>query len=569
MTNSDPPCGGAALDGGAVLDGGDARPAGARCAEADCFDVVVVGGGLGGVAAALSACAAGARVLLTEAGDRLGGQVTAQLTAPLDEHPLIESPSGCSASYARLREAVRARYGGRANPGGGWVSRLCFEPAVGRSVLDHLVAPYLRSGSLTVRYGLRPIAVRTRTAADGRPRATALHLADPSGASVRVEIGGYLLDATELGDLLALAGVPWVVGSEGRDAYGEPAAVPGGPDPAAEQSSTWCFVVAYRPGEDHTIARPDGYDQLREQFSLDVAGWDGTVHRYRMLTNGPDGKPPFWTYRRVRDGAVLGGPDVALINWGAHDYAGAGLVGDPQRAWRESRRLAEAFLYWLQTECPRDDGRGRGYPELAPDPVAAGTPDGFATHPYVRESRRLRVAHPVSGADICLSPGEDPATAPATRFSDTVGIAWYHADMHPRVGHPDPVYAPTRPFQLPLRALVCRELPNLLPAAKNLGATQVAAAAYRVHHGEWAVGEAAGALAVYCLDVGTDPVTVAAVPARVLDLQRRLLAAGVPLAWIPDVPRDAPGFAEAQLELVHAARPDVASTPPPTPASRP
>lgn len=519
------------------------------------FDVVVVGGGLGGVAAALAARAAGARVLLTEAGDRLGGQVTAQLTAPLDEHPLIESPSGCSASYARLRAAVRARYGGRANPGGGWVSRLCFEPVVGRSVLDDLVEPCRRDGSLTVRYGLRPLAVHTGTGADGSPRATAVDLADPAGATVRFGVGGYLLDATELGDLLPLAGVPWVVGSEGRDTYGEATAVPGGPDPAAEQSSTWCFVVACRPGEDHTIARPDGYDALRAAFSLDVAGWDGTPHRYRMFTDGPDGKPPFWTYRRVRDAAQLPGPDVALINWGAHDYAGAGLVADPRRAWRESRRLAEAFLYWLQTECPRDDGGGHGYPELAPDPAAAGTPDGFATHPYVRESRRLRVPRPVSGRDICLADGEDPATAGPTRFPDAVGIAWYHADMHPRVGHPDPVYAPTRPFQLPLRALVCRELPNLLPAAKNLGATQVAAAAYRVHHGEWAVGEAAGALAGYCLDTGADPVAVAADPARVSALQRRLLGAGVPVAWTPDVARDAPGFAAAQLLAVHGGPP--------------
>ena len=69
-------------------------------------DILIVGGGLGGVAGALAALRLGKRVVLTEETDWLGGQLTAQAVPP-DEHPWIES-TGCTASYRRLRENIRA-----------------------------------------------------------------------------------------------------------------------------------------------------------------------------------------------------------------------------------------------------------------------------------------------------------------------------------------------------------------------------------------------------------------------------------------------------------------------------
>ena len=71
-------------------------------------DVVVIGGGVGGCAAALAAAEAGASVILTEETDWIGGQLTTQITPP-DEHGWIER-FGCTASYRRYRDAVRAWY---------------------------------------------------------------------------------------------------------------------------------------------------------------------------------------------------------------------------------------------------------------------------------------------------------------------------------------------------------------------------------------------------------------------------------------------------------------------------
>lgn len=59
-------------------------------ADADVIacDVLVVGGGTGGVAAALAAARRGKRVHLIEETDWIGGQLTAQGISALDEHEI-------------------------------------------------------------------------------------------------------------------------------------------------------------------------------------------------------------------------------------------------------------------------------------------------------------------------------------------------------------------------------------------------------------------------------------------------------------------------------------------------
>jgi NADPH-dependent 2,4-dienoyl-CoA reductase/sulfur reductase-like enzyme len=117
--------------------------------EIEC-EVLVVGGGTGGVAAALAAVRRGRLVCLVEETDWLGGQLTSQGGLALDEHDLIESFGG-TASYYALRRAIRARYwelgleraeaGG--NPGSCWVSHLAFEPSVAVDVIAPLLAPFV------------------------------------------------------------------------------------------------------------------------------------------------------------------------------------------------------------------------------------------------------------------------------------------------------------------------------------------------------------------------------------------------------------------------------------------
>jgi NADPH-dependent 2,4-dienoyl-CoA reductase/sulfur reductase-like enzyme len=113
-------------------------------------DIAVVGGGLGGVAAALAAADVGRTVLLSEESDWLGGQLTSQAVPP-DEHPWIEQ-FGCTERYRTLRDGIRdhyrrwyplsdqAREARHLNPGLGTVSALCVEPRVGVMVIEAMLA---------------------------------------------------------------------------------------------------------------------------------------------------------------------------------------------------------------------------------------------------------------------------------------------------------------------------------------------------------------------------------------------------------------------------------------------
>ncbi|HLJ60537.1 MAG TPA: FAD-dependent oxidoreductase, partial [bacterium] len=74
--------------------------------------------------------------------------------------------------------------------------------------------------------------------------------------------------------------------------------------------------------------------------------------------------------------------------------------------------------------------------------------------------------------------------------------------------------------------------------------------AYRLHPAEWAVGDAAATVAVFCLRAGVTPQALAARA----DLRRRvqllLLDEQIPVYWYDDVPLRHPAFAATQLLAV-------------------
>ncbi|MBL8081784.1 MAG: FAD-dependent oxidoreductase, partial [Candidatus Obscuribacter sp.] len=117
-------------------------------------DIAIIGGGMGGVAAALTALTAdsGVSVVMTEETSWLGGQMTSQGVSALDENKWVES-TGATLSYLQLRDKLRESYrqaGGLTpeaaqdpllHPGRSWVTRLSFEPARALAVIDQTLAP--------------------------------------------------------------------------------------------------------------------------------------------------------------------------------------------------------------------------------------------------------------------------------------------------------------------------------------------------------------------------------------------------------------------------------------------
>jgi hypothetical protein len=110
----------------------------------------------------------------------------------------------------------------------------------------------------------------------------------------------------------------------------------------------------------------------------------------------------------------------------------------------------------------------------------------------------------------------------------------YRIDLHPSTGGDNYIDVACSPFEIPLGALIPQRMANLLPACKNIGTTHITNGAYRLHPVEWNVGEAAGALAAFCLDRATTPHAVQADGRLLADYQHRLVRDGVELRW-PDV----------------------------------
>jgi hypothetical protein len=526
-------------------------------------DVLVAGGGTGGVAAALAAARAGHRVCLLEETDWLGGQLTAQGVSALDEHEHIERFGG-TRTYCALREAIRDHYrrlspalAGQAhpNPGSCWVSRLAFEPRVALGVLERWIEPLVASGHLRVFRRAKAWSADVRA---GRvERLLAVHLDERRWWSFRPRI---VVDATELGDLLPLVGAEHVVGAETVADTGEPHAQPSGPKAHCVQSFTYTFVLERRPaGERHAIPRPARYEHYREAqpYALRIHVHGGEIYGeetrwldYRVFDRVEGTKGGLWTYRRLIDAALFPGVfarDVSLINWPGNDYRDVSILDRPPaeqaRALQDAKRVSLGFLHWLQTEA--DD---TGCPELKLRPDVLGTADGLGKYPYIRECRRLRALARVCEQDVSA---DHQAGARARPFDDSAGIGWYPIDIH-RAGADDVgVSCRTRPFQIPLGALIPVRVRNLIAGAKNLGVTHITNGCYRLHPVEWNTGEAAGHLAAFALEAGRDPADVWRDPALRRAVQGRLVAHGVPLAWFVDVGVDHPAFPRLQMAAVN------------------
>ncbi|MEM1329747.1 MAG: FAD-dependent oxidoreductase [Planctomycetota bacterium] len=538
-------------------------------------DLLIVGASCGGVAAAMAAASAGVSCVLTEPTDWIGGQLTSQGVPP-DENRWVESIDdiGATRLYKTFREGCRAWYRANRplkvarsrdpefNPGGGWVSRLCVEPRVAHEVLRNMLRPHQSAGRVTL------LTHHTVVGADTEgDRIRSVCLLDRTG-NERVIAAKMVLDATEDGELLELAHVEHAIGAEHRAVYGEMHGRIDRDDPTDQQGPTWCFAVEHREGEDHTIDRPAGYDGWARYVPSMAPGeqpWTGRLFSWTVPSHNESGSRDFplvpwpdqpamdewelWRYRRIVDRAAYrlttatAPPDVSLMNCVQIDYWREPTLGVTpearEAAYAAAREQARSFLYWMQTEAPRHDGKGTGYPGLRLRGDELGTDDGFAKRPYIREPRRLLAMQMLTEAHVGTEqrraerrPHMDATEfGTAEPFADSIGVGHYHIDLHPTPAGRNSVYVPAAPYRIPLGSLIPRRVRNLLAASKCLGVSHVVNGSTRVHHSEWGIGEAAGVLAAQCLLDGTEPHAVYEDRSRIDQVKQRLTARGAPLRW--------------------------------------
>lgn len=510
------------------------------------IDLVIVGSGLGGCAAAIAACSRGLKVVMTEETDWIGGQSTSQAVPP-DEHPWIEQ-FGCTSRYRQYRNEIRAFYlknmkikaaakTAEFNPGDAIVSHICHDPRVSLYVLHEMLSPYVLTGQLTILHETIAKSVEKK----GSRELQSIELLSLRTGERSVLNARYYIDATEAGDLLPLAEMEYVVGSESKSDTNEPHATEQH-EPNNIQAFTYVLAMEYDESGNHVIPKPEMYDFWRS-FKPDI--WPNEMlsltalnpvtldkREYSLFADGD--KFSLWKYRRILSADKFDDPyakEITLLNWPQNDY----FIGNIYEVSEEEKdkhlysaqQLSLSLMYWLQTEAARSDG-GIGYPGLRLRGDVLGTSTGLAKAPYIRESRRIKSMYRIREQDV--SP-EFQAGQTGVRYEDRVGIGSYSIDLHPSHSGVSYVDIPALPYHIPLGALIPQDMDNVLAGCKNIGTTHITNGCYRLHPAEWNIGEVCGELVAYCLQHHVTPAEVRESAHLLHEFQDRLRAAGVELEW--------------------------------------
>ena len=466
-------------------------------AEIISADVLVVGGGAGGTAAAIQAARRGANVVLVSELPWLGGMLTAAGVSAPDGNELAAFQTGIWGAF--LKELRRRHPGGLGN---GWVSFFTYSPKVGAQIFADWVA------ELT---NLRWISGQ---------RAQDVLLEGDRVVGVEFErlsvLATITIDGTELGDLLPLAEVPFRWGWETRSEWDEPSApvsLSDSSDPLYEitrrypvQSPTWVVVM-----EDYGEAAPVVPAPLQptpdEAFE---SAWASYLSEGSEEDRAAAGKT-FLNYGRLPNKQFM-------INWPhCGNDCGAGLhrlIGSAaERAAydREAQWHSQSFANYIQRRLGSRYG-------LAMDafPLSGRSPGGgFAMMPYYRESRRAIGLATASERDILPVAGGQVAALPTNALGEMSAIAYgnYPNDHH-YPGFEMPLALKSirwggrwtgTPFAIPYEALVPASVDGLLVCEKNISVSHIANGATRLQPVVLGIGQAAGMAAALCVEKGRWP----------------------------------------------------------------
>jgi hypothetical protein len=444
-------------------------------------DVLVVGGGTGGTAAAIQAARRGARTILVSEFPWLGGMLTSAGVSAPDGNELAAFQTGIWAAF--LQELRKRQPQGLDNA---WVSFFTYDPQVGAEIF----AEWVRSlPNLRWICGQVPLEVQKQG-----NEVTEVQFSE---FCVRAKI---ILDATELGDLLALAEVPYRWGWECQAEWGEPSA-PVQPTPLMQQypiqAPTWVVVLqdfgagVEAPGI--TAPLPDNSEQF-------VDAWKGY------------GSEQFLNY-----GSLPG--DRFMINWPqqGNDY-GVGLERLIQAEAARREFLQEAYWHsqrfarFLQLQLGKRYGLAETlFPQLT-DGLGGGA---YALHPYYRESRRLQGLTTVREQDILPVPEGRVAALPVAENGSVTAIAFgNYANDHHYPGTDFPLKSKSvrwggrwtgTPFTVPYSCLIPATVDGLLVCEKNISVSHIANGATRLQPIVLGIGQAAGMSAALCVERGCQP----------------------------------------------------------------
>lgn len=475
------------------------------CSGVSEYDVVIVGGGTSGVAAGLQSARLGARTLIVEEFDWLGGMLTSAGVSATDGNQVLRG-----GIWDEFRTELENHYGGPKALCTGWVSKTMFEPSVGDSLFKRMAA---REPNLEVRY---------RTTASGFERRNGVWQLeiDRGGKSERIA-ARVLIDATELGDVAKAVGVPYDVGMDAAAETGEKEALDAPND--IVQDLTYVAVLKDY-GRDVTIPQPEGYDPALFACCC--------INDNCVTPKEPDRMWPremMITYGELPNGKYM-------INWPieGNDYYVNMIDMDAAgraEAVRRAKNHTLCFLYFLQTEL--------GFHTLGLADDEFPTEDLLPFYPYHRESRRIHGLVRFTLNDI-----SDPYAN--TLYRTTIGVGDYPIDQHhtryPEWSSlPNLYFHPVPSYGVPMGVMLPAAQQGLIVAEKSISVTNLVNGSTRLQPVVLQIGQAAGALAALAVKEGCEPSEVS-----VREVQEVILDDGGYLLPYLDLPSTDPRFKAMQ-----------------------
>ncbi|MGE0886105.1 MAG: FAD-dependent oxidoreductase [Blastocatellales bacterium] len=427
-------------------------------------EVLVVGGGNAGCAAAIAAARNGARVMLVERYGFLGGTATAALVGPwMTFHAGRERVVGGIAQEIVERLMAMGASPGHIEDASSYVPTITpFDAEYHKALLFEMME------EAGVRLLLHSLFVEPVIENDGKgKRITGAVFQTLSGRrEVRAE---RIIDATADAHVSAASGVPFQIGDE-RDALVQPVSMIFRLS-HVDLDETAAFLREH-PDQIRTHLKPE---QLTGSTLSAVAGfWNqwqaarsaGEVHIQREIVS-------FFASPY---------PDEVVVNMTRVTRVNPLDPDDLTRAEIESRRQVMELVSFFKNRIP-------GFKNCR----LAGT----ATQVGIRETRRI-IGEYVLTADDLLN---------AVEFDDAIARSGYPIDIHNPKG--EGTFTKRLPegktYEIPFRCLIPQAIENLLVAGRCISTTHEAVASTRLTPTVMTIGQAAGTAMAISLRGGLSP----------------------------------------------------------------
>lgn len=428
------------------------------CDDSSEFDVVIVGGGAGGTSAAIQSARNGAKTLLIEETDWLGGMLTSAGVSAIDGN--YKLPSGF---WGEFKDSLVSHYGSLEALKTGWVSNVLFEPKVGNEILKSITQ---NEKNLKILYSTSTQSVSN-------------HDGNNFNYQIKTSEGTFfskiIIDGTELGDLLPMLDDDYDVGMDSNEMYDENIA----PEIKNDIIQDLTFVMILKNyNKKVKIDKPEGYDASEFYCS--------TSH-----VDCPESDKALWSPQQMMNYGKLPN-DKSMINWpiyGNDYYSNLIEMSKEERevVFEKAKNKSLRYLYYIQDEL--------GFDNYSISDDEYETDDNFPLIPYYREARRIK-----GQVTFSLNYIKNPYDQKHKLYRTGVLVGDYpvdhHHDAHPEKEKlPKLAFYPIPSYSLPFGSLISKKNSNFLVAEKSISVSNLVNGTTRLQPVVLQIGQIAGLIA--------------------------------------------------------------------------